>query len=125
MDGGYVRGRVSAMATSFRLQASTVGARAVLALTGSVDLAAVGEICDAAQLRLDDPAVTTVLADLAEVSFVDSSGIGALVRCWRQAQDAAKTFRIVNARDRVRDVLELTNVLELLSGDGSDTTVAR
>ena len=52
--------------------------------------------------------------DLARVTFMDSSGIGALLAAYRAAGDAGATLRIRDAGPGVRTVLELTNVWELL-----------
>jgi anti-anti-sigma factor len=56
----------------------------------------------------------TVEVDLALVTFMDSSGIGALLAGHRLARDTDVPFRIRDAGPAVRTVLELTNVWDLL-----------
>ena len=52
--------------------------------------------------------------DLSGVTFMDSSGIGALLAAHRIAADAGATLRVRDAGPPVRTVLELTNVWQLL-----------
>jgi anti-anti-sigma factor len=52
--------------------------------------------------------------DLAGVTFMDSSGIGALIAAHRLAGATGATLRIRDPGPPVRTVLELTNVWELL-----------
>jgi anti-anti-sigma factor len=59
--------------------------------------------------------VGTVEVDLAEVRFVDSVGINALVTARRRADEDGKTFRVVEAHGLVRETLELTGVWAYLS----------
>ncbi len=55
-----------------------------------------------------------VEVDLAAVTFMDSSGIGALLTGHRLAADTGATFVIRDAGPPVQTVLELTNVWQLL-----------
>jgi anti-sigma B factor antagonist len=86
-----------------------------LALSGEIDLASVPAIRDRVSARLADSDAGIVI-DLTEVTFIDSSGIGALITCQRMATAAARTYRVVNAQGRVADVLDLTGVMQLLAG---------
>ena len=52
--------------------------------------------------------------DLSGVTFMDSSGIGALLTAHRLAGDNGTTLRVRDAGPPVRTVLELTNVWQLL-----------
>jgi anti-sigma B factor antagonist len=52
--------------------------------------------------------------DLRHVTFMDSSGIGALLAGRRLAGDAGATLRVRDPGPPVRTVLELTNVWNLL-----------
>ena len=86
------------------------------AITGDIDLAAVPELRDHVAALLAEDAVTGIVLDLSEVTFLDSSGIGALIGCLRTANENDKSLRVENPRGLVRDVLDLTNVMPLLSG---------
>jgi anti-sigma B factor antagonist len=57
-----------------------------------------------------------IVADLAGITFIDSSGLGALVAALRQLQHAGWELRIAAASSPVLTVLELTNLDRLLGG---------
>jgi anti-sigma B factor antagonist len=53
-----------------------------------------------------------VIVDLSQVTFIDSTGINALVRARREALDGR--FYVVGASERIRRVFEITGVAEYL-----------
>jgi anti-sigma B factor antagonist len=73
---------------------------------------------------LSAPALDEVLAalpdrvdlDLQEVSFLDSAGVLVLVRQHRRRCENGGSLRVVGSSRAVRRVLEITGLLELLSG---------
>jgi anti-sigma B factor antagonist len=84
-----------------------------LVLTGEVDLSSVGVLVEA--LNGVPSTVPGVVVDLAELTLLDSTGIAALVAGHRAAVAIGQTFIVVNARDMVRRVLQVTGVLDVLS----------
>ena len=54
----------------------------------------------------------SVRVDLAEVTFLDSSGIGLLVQAMRAAEDIRAGFRAENPTDKVLDQLRISGLLE-------------
>lgn len=70
-----------------------------------------------------DTAVTEALrshlrrldVDLAEVRFIDSSGIHALMRCRTRAIEAGCSFAVGNAQPMIYRVLEVSGVVEALA----------
>jgi stage II sporulation protein AA (anti-sigma F factor antagonist) len=91
------------------------GALLWLAVAGDVDMATRDAFEDAVTGALTAPAVTHVVVDLTGVGFCDSTGINALVRAWRAANERQVTLRISNPQPAVRRVLEITGVLALLT----------
>jgi anti-sigma B factor antagonist len=65
-------------------------------------------------LELLDSGFETVVVDLREVSFLDSSGIGVLSSSHRYAQDRGARLAIVVGTSRSREVLELSGAIEQL-----------
>ena len=60
----------------------------------------------------------TIDVDLTEVSFIDSSGIQCLIQARKQAADVyAAVAKVTGMSERVRRVLEVTGLVEGLSGD--------
>jgi anti-sigma B factor antagonist len=57
---------------------------------------------------------TGVVIDLAAVSFMDSTALGALVRAVRRLEDSGRLVRVVLPRGTARRVFELTAVDRIL-----------
>ena len=86
-------------------------------LVGELDLAVVDEL--EAELRDALARATSALkVDLSDVTYIDSSSVGVLMRTLAAATDDGKTMRVVNARGVCRRVLEVTGVADVLGVDG-------
>lgn len=57
---------------------------------------------------------TRLVVDLASTSFVDSSGLGALVAGLKRARQADGDLRVAGAKDQVLTVMGLTNLDRVL-----------
>ena len=90
---------------------------------GVVTVTAVGEIdssnCMALQDLLtslvDDDAARQVHVDLAGVTFIDSSGLRALIVGERATSEAGGTLRVSAASDAVRRLFEITGLVDRLA----------
>ncbi|MDQ7904436.1 STAS domain-containing protein [Phytohabitans sp. ZYX-F-186] len=89
-----------------------------LALVGEIDLSSVevllqgqGEALAGAASR----SLPGVVVDLGRVTFLDSTGIGALVGGFREASAAGLTYRLENPRGAVARVLDVSGVLPTLA----------
>jgi anti-sigma B factor antagonist len=51
-----------------------------------------------------------VVLNLSNVNFIDSSGVGELVRLYSSAKLAQKTIALASLTGRVRDVLQITKL---------------
>lgn len=60
------------------------------------------------------PAVHELVLDLSEVTFVDSSGLGVILTCYRRLCAQEGRMRIVGASPMVRRVLEMSGVTALI-----------
>lgn len=66
-----------------------------------------------------------VLIDLAKVEYVDSSGLGALLFGHRHAQSASGVLKLVNLNPKVRTLIAIANLGEILeSFDDEATAIA-
>ena len=59
-----------------------------------------------------------IVLDLKEVPLIDSSGLGALVTLHVSARTRGSKLEVVNARQQVRDLLSMTNLLSLFEAAG-------
>lgn len=85
--------------------------RRTLAASGEVDLATVDEFLAEANACLDE-AAEAVEIDLGEVTFIDSSGIGALVRIRNAARDRDKVLVLTNVPASVERLFAVTGLSE-------------
>jgi anti-sigma B factor antagonist len=61
------------------------------------------------------PQTKLVIVDLAELVYVDSSGLGALVRLSVSARRLGCEFKLLHLGKQLRNVLKLTNLLSVFS----------
>ena len=85
--------------------------QATLFVRGEIDIAVHKRFVDALQAAQDES--TDVVVDLTEVTFIDSAGISALMRGYKDATDPSR-LRLVGVRPSIRRVLEITGVAHLL-----------
>lgn len=116
----------------FEARTTTAGSgRVIVTLTGECDLAGRDDLIATLLRAVDDAEL--VVVDLAGVTFMDSSGIHALVTAHRSARDADRALHVVNASGPVATVLEITGVAGLLgppesvgaAGSGPDEDAGR
>jgi anti-sigma B factor antagonist len=94
------------MGVEFGLEVTQDGDTAVLWLSGDVDLKNRDRIVDTATTQFG--LVRTVVADLEKVTFIDSSGLGALVEARQTAGRSGSEFVIRGATGAVARVLDMT-----------------
>ena len=85
---------------------------AVVALKGRLDLLSAPAL--KAQLAAAVTATPHLVIDLGDVSFIDSSGLGALISGLRSARGAGGDLRIAKPSDQARTILELTTLDRVL-----------
>ena len=95
------------------LQVRYVGDRAVLQICGELDLHTSPRLLAQVERQLRT-GPTEVIIDLAHLLFVDSSGLGTLVACWRRAEQEGAALSIRNPRDDVALSLEITGLDQIL-----------
>ena len=84
------------------------GSNTALRLCGSIDLLTRKAVLYAGRSVLDGEDELTL--DLAEVDFMDSVGIGALIELARAAELGGKRFAVVDCSPRVQRVLDATGL---------------
>lgn len=105
------------MTVPFTIRESSVDENGIVRLTfaGDIDLASVPAIRAHTRRHLSDAAVVGISIDLTAATFIDSAGVGALVGFLQRASTAEKALRVVNARGRVKTVLDISGLTPLLS----------
>lgn len=93
----------------------SVDGRPVLAVRGEVDLASAHDLVLAAtSADADGP----LALDLSEVTFIDSTGVSALLAIWREAARVGRSVELIAISGPVARVLELAGVGDLFGLGG-------
>jgi anti-sigma B factor antagonist len=91
------------------------GDAATVVVAGDVDLASAPSVDAAIEAAIGTAGPMGVVVDLSQVTFLDSSGISALLRGRRLADEGAVAYRVIGAQGLVLTVLEMTGVWPHLS----------
>jgi stage II sporulation protein AA (anti-sigma F factor antagonist) len=85
----------------------------VLALQGDLDNLSVPVLREALDAIYATGCFTIVL-DLHELAFTDSSGLGAMVGAWRRCQREGGHLTVINPSGSVRRLMDMTGISKLL-----------
>ena len=64
------------------------------------------------------PETKRIVLDLANVNYIDSSGIGAMVAVYLAASRVQCELKVVNAQPRIRDLFEITKLSAVFENHG-------
>jgi anti-anti-sigma factor len=78
-----------------------------ITLSGNIDYSMQEEIRSANQQALSNTHVREICVDFAEVTFLDSSVIRALLTLRKEADAAGKSLVLLNCNDNTREVFEI------------------
>jgi len=110
------------MATGLQI-ALEDGTVRVIRLTGELDLDTADRSRGSLESAVATAASPTIVVDLSELTFCDSSGIRALLALHRLAADAGRDLRVREPTRAVAQVLNLTGADRLLlAGDDGATS---
>jgi anti-sigma B factor antagonist len=88
----------------------------VVELAGDLDMAAAFRVESELDRLVETPGIDDVVLDLAEVKFLDSAGLGALLSIREQAKRLGRDVRVGRASEPVRRILDATATRSLLGG---------
>lgn len=91
-----------------------------LRLAGALDLVSRDAVLAAGSQALTDPS-TGLLLNLSQVSFIDSTGLGALIALAGEASDQGKHFAIEEPSARAERVLTISGLYEAWTTGTSST----
>ena len=99
--------------TSFAITEPSDG-RAVIKPVGRLNMAAAPSLSTTIAEVIDGGRASIVI-DLSETSFIDSSGLGALVASLKKCRQAGGDLRLAAPTEQVVTALELTNLIRVLA----------
>ena len=82
---------------------------AVVAATGEVDVFTAPGL-DTEITALLEQGTSRLVVDLSGVSFLDSTGLGVLVKGLKTARDAGGSMQLVVTSDRIRKIFDITGL---------------
>jgi anti-sigma B factor antagonist len=86
----------------------------VIAMTGSIRI---GPNCQEIEQQVDElirQNATSVIFDLSGVTFVDSAGIGTIVRSLGRLKKLGGTLRLTGVKGMIEGVLKLTQIIKII-----------
>lgn len=84
-------------------------------VSGEIDHDVSGALTNLLLNAVEQPGVTALTVDLADVTFLGSTGVRSLLTCRREASRRGCGFHIVNPQELVLDVLRAARVVKTLS----------
>jgi anti-anti-sigma factor len=88
------------------IQVESRGNRRIVYIKGKVTF----EYCPALQSRLDavvEDGVTEVVIDFKEVPFIDSSGVGEVLRLYKRMRENSGEVVLANPNQKLRDLFSM------------------
>ena len=106
----------SAGPASFEAVPGDVEGAWILHVGGEIDVATAPELRRELH-QLADRGATSIVVDLAHVSFVDSSGLGVLVGMLKRVRDDGRGCQLVleHLQEPVRKVFDITGLTEIFA----------
>jgi anti-sigma B factor antagonist len=99
----------------FHLESITACADcAVLRIAGEIDLYAAPQLREHVTKLLAD-GTRHIIADLREVDFLDSTGLGALIGSLKRLREQDGSLTLVTAGDRILMILRLTGLIRVFA----------
>ncbi|HKO03548.1 MAG TPA: STAS domain-containing protein [Candidatus Acidoferrales bacterium] len=62
------------------------------------------------------PETKRLLLDLSHLEYLDSSGLGTVVRLWMTSKKANCELKVINLSPRIKDLFTLTNISSIFEG---------
>jgi anti-sigma B factor antagonist len=84
----------------------------VLAVSGDLDVGSARLLASHIEDALAEP-IRSLTIDLADLGFMDSTGVSVLVGAWRAAERADVAFALASPPEQARRVLEITGTIVL------------
>ena len=95
-----------------QLEQRIVGNVAVIKVAGDITLNKGGDVLLKDKVQsLIQQGQKSLLIDLADVSYVDSAGLGELVQAYATTKNRGGSLKLVNVTKRLRDLLVVTKLL--------------
>ena len=92
---------------------TTESGSVVVTVLGEIDYSNADEVAEGIRDAVAESAASGVTIDLRSATFIDSTGLGALIEGYRAAAASGSRFTVVNPTESFRRVLTVTGLCEL------------
>ena len=97
-----------------KLNVRQIGHAAVVDLAGKITVGGGDAVLREGVFKLLQSDQKQILLNLRKVPYMDSSGIGEMVACYKAARDKNGTVKLLSPSKRVSDLLQITRLEEVL-----------
>lgn len=110
---------------SLKIETREVARVTILDVHGRIVLGdEIGDLRDAVRNLLADGKKKIIL-NLADVDYIDSSGVGELVGCYTTVRNAGGELKLLNLSQKVQDVLHVTKLYTVFDIRNDEFTAVR
>jgi anti-sigma B factor antagonist len=102
-----------------------VGDVTILDLHGQIMIGEGDDALREAVTRLVDGGKTRLLLNLADVPYVDSAGLGEIVRCYTTVSKKDGRLKLLNLTKKIQDLLAITKLLTVFETYESEDEAVR
>ncbi len=92
-----------------------IGIHKVVIVRGDVDLYSVSNFKKEILKLLEDEHIESLIVDMKDINYIDSSGIGALVTTQKKMRTRSGKFGLMNIRNEVMNILKLATLDQFFS----------
>ncbi len=90
------------------------GNKITLTVDGDIESATLAEIREKVN-ALSISADKDIFVDMKNVDYIDSSGIGMLIKLYKEQKNKGQKVKVINTNSRVSEILSLSSLSEALS----------
>jgi anti-sigma B factor antagonist len=96
------------------IQVSQTSGVSLVVLQGDLDMGTADQV-KRTLMELVQKGQSKLVVDLAGVSYIDSSGLGALVAAMKQARGVGGNLKLCGLQDDVRSIFEMTRLIKVIA----------
>jgi anti-sigma B factor antagonist len=99
---------------NFDLETETEGSSALVRIRGDLDLQVVDQVTEALA-RIESAEPELLVIDLSRLTFMDSTGMGAVAAAHARAEEGGRRFALVRPPGGVRQAFDRTRLDEVIT----------
>lgn len=92
------------------IESTRKGEQGIVTVSGEVDVSNADALKEAIAQLLEDSGISAIKVEMADVPYIDSTGIGVLVGASHRAQDAKKDFSATGVQPNVARIFGMLGV---------------